>query len=301
MEIDYRLKVFYVAAKTLNFTKAASELFISQPAVSKNIQEMEHTVGTPLFERLGNRLALTKAGSVLYHHAQLIFEQYNLATYEINQVIGKENGSLFIGISTTISQYVIPKILAQFVASYPENEIKVYQYNSKKVEELLIRKEIHLGITEGLTDNRSLKFTPFLKDEIVLVTNAQNTLFQKEDCTLLDLSTIPLVIREEGSGTRDIIEERLKQHGISIHRLRIEITLSSTESIKRYLKYSNAAAFVSIHAVNEEINNNELKIIDVLDFAIDRYFYITHMYGGLAGLPQKFFKYIQQHKNNIYT
>jgi len=301
MEIDYRLKVFYIAAKTLNFTKAASELFISQPAVSKNIQEIEHTVGTPLFERLGNRLALTKAGSVLYHHTQLIFEQYNLATYEINQVIGKENGSLFIGISTTISQYVIPKILAQFVAAYPENEIKIYQYNSKRVEELLIRQEIHLGITEGLTDNRSLKFTPFLKDEIVLVTNAKNPRFPKDSCTLSDLPQIPLVIREAGSGTRDIIEERLKQNGITMHHLKIEITLSSTESIKRYLKFSNAAAFVSIHAVNEEINNNELKIIEISDLNIERYFYITHMYGGLTGLPQKFFKFVQQHKNNIYA
>lgn len=171
MEFDYRLKVFYVAANTLNFTKAATELFISQPAVSKNIQEIENTVGTPLFERLGNRLILTKAGSILYHHTQLIFEQYNQASYEINKIIGKGNGSLFIGISTTISQYVIPKILAQFVASCPQNDIKVYEYNSKRVEELLLRKEIHIGITEGLTDNRSLKFTPFLKDEIVLVTN----------------------------------------------------------------------------------------------------------------------------------
>ncbi|MGY5253890.1 LysR substrate-binding domain-containing protein [Sphingobacterium spiritivorum] len=301
MEFDYRLKVFYVAANTLNFTKAATELFISQPAVSKNIQEIENTVGTPLFERLGNRLILTKAGSILYHHTQLIFEQYNQASYEINKIIGKGNGSLFIGISTTISQYVIPKILAQFVASCPQNDIKVYEYNSKRVEELLLRKEIHIGITEGLTDNRSLKFTPFLKDEIVLVTNTQNPLFNKEEFSLKDLYYIPLVIRETGSGTRDIIEERLRQKGIATHKLRIEITLSSTESIKEYLKYSKAAAFVSIHAISNELNTNQLRIIELTDLNIERNFYITHLHGGLTGLPETFLKYIQKHKNHIYS
>lgn len=301
MDFDFRLKVFYVAANTLNFTKAATELFISQPAVSKNIQEIENSIGTPLFERLGNRLALTAAGKILYQHAQVILEQYNKATYEINEIIGKQNGNLYLGISTTISQYVIPKMLVEFNLHFPQNEIKVVQANSKRVEQLLIKNEIHLGITEGLTDNRSLKFTPYIKDEIVLVTRNDNPLLTNEKYALNDIYPLALVFREAGSGTRDIIDTKLKEAGISIQHLQTEITLSSSESIKRYLKYSNTAAFLSIHAIQEELKNGTLKIIELEDFSIERYFYITHLVGGLTGLPLKFMNFIQQHKSKIYS
>ncbi|WP_400261658.1 LysR substrate-binding domain-containing protein [Sphingobacterium sp. SG20118] len=301
MDFDFRLKVFYVAANTLNFTKAASELFISQPAVSKNIQEIENTIGTPLFERLGNRLALTPAGKILYQHAQVILEQYNQATYEINEIMGKQNGNLSLGISTTISQYVIPRMLVEFNLQYPENEIKVTQANSKRVEQLLIKNEIHLGITEGFPDNRSLKFTPYIKDEIVLVTRNSNPLCSKEVHMLHDIYKLSLVFREAGSGTRDIIDTKLKEAGISIQHLHTVITLSSSESIKQYLKYSNAAAFLSIHAIQEELKTGELKIIEFENFNMERYFYITHLVGGLAGLPLKFMNFIQLHKAKIYS
>ncbi|MCS3553088.1 MULTISPECIES: LysR family transcriptional regulator [Sphingobacterium] len=301
MDFDFRLKVFYVAANTLNFTKAASELFISQPAVSKNIQEIENSIGTPLFERLGNRLALTPAGKILYKHAQVILEQYNQATYEINEITGKQNGNLFLGISTTISQYVIPKMLVEFNLHFPQNEIKVTQANSKRVEQLLIKNEIHLGITEGLPDNRSLKFTPYIKDEIVLVTRNTNPLCKEERFVLNDIYKLAFVFREPGSGTRDIIDCKLKEAGISLQHLHTEIILSSSESIKRYLKYSNTAAFLSIHAIQEELKNGDLKIIELEDFSIERYFYITHLVGGLAGLPLKFMNFIQQHKGKIYS
>ncbi len=301
MDFDFRLKVFYVAAHTLNFTKAASELFISQPAVSKNIQEIVNSIGTALFERLGNRLALTPAGKILYHHAQIILEQYNLATYQINEIIGKENGNLLLGISTTISQYVIPKMLVAFNQHFPQNEIKVIQANSKRVEQLLIKNEIHLGITEGLPDNRSLKFIPYIKDEIVLVTRCNNTICNDDKYVLNDIYKLALVFREAGSGTRDIIDRKLKEAGVSIQHLHTEITLSSSESIKRYLKYSHAAAFLSIHAIQEELKNGELKIIEFDNFSIERYFYITHLVGGLTGLPIKFMNFIQQHKGKIYS
>ncbi|UIR56323.1 LysR family transcriptional regulator [Sphingobacterium sp. SRCM116780] len=301
MDFDFRLKVFYVAANTLNFTKAASELFISQPAVSKNIQEIENSIGTPLFERLGNRLALTSAGKMLYHHAQIILEQYNQATYEINEIIGKQNGNLFLGISTTISQYVIPKLLVAFNFQFPKNEIRVIQANSKRVEELLIKNEIHLGITEGLPDNRSLKFTPYIKDEIVLVTRSDNPELDNDKYMINDLYKIPLVFRETGSGTRDIIDTKLKEASISIQHLNIVITLSSSESIKRYLKYSNTAAFLSIHAIQEELKNQELQIIELENLSMERYFYITHLVGGLTSLPLKFMNFIQQHKSKIYS
>ncbi|UZJ66131.1 LysR substrate-binding domain-containing protein [Sphingobacterium sp. KU25419] len=301
MDFDFRLKVFYVAAHTLNFTKAASELFISQPAVSKNIQEIESSIGTALFERLGNRLALTPAGKILYHHAQLILEQYNQATYQINEIIGKENGNLLLGISTTISQYVIPKMLVAFNQHFPQNEIKVIQANSKRVEQLLIKNEIHLGITEGLPDNRSLKFIPYVKDEIVLVTRCNNTICNEDKYALNDIYKLSLVFREAGSGTRDIIDRKLKEAGITIQHLHTEITLSSSESIKRYLKYSHAAAFLSIHAIQEELKSGELKIIELDNFSIERYFYITHLVGGLTGLPLKFMNFIQLHKGKIYS
>ncbi|MGJ1411081.1 LysR substrate-binding domain-containing protein [Sphingobacterium thalpophilum] len=292
MDFDFRLLVFYTAAQHLNFTKTASALFISQPAVSKNIQELEKKLGIPLFERKGNNLNLTESGQILYKYAQQIINLYNQAGQEIQELQHGRKGNLVLGASTTISQYILPALLADFLTQYPNNRIQSFQSNSRSIEEQLMDKTLDLGITEGSTDNRSLKYIPFMKDELVLVTNSGNPLLkQLKDPMLVDITQLPLVLREQGSGTRTIIENALKDKHINLSEIQIEMILPSTESIKAYLLRRNSFAFLSIHTVQKEVLNNQLCIVDIPELTIDRYFYFTHLYGGLAGTPNQFLQF----------
>jgi Transcriptional regulator len=292
MDFDFRLIVFYTAAQHLNFTKTASALFISQPAVSKNIQELEKKLGVPLFERKGNNLNLTDPGQILYKYAQQIINLYNQAGQEIQELQKGRKGNLVLGASTTISQYVLPALLADFLSQYPNNRIQSFQSNSRSIEEQLVDKTLDLGITEGSTDNRALKYIPFMKDELILVTNSQNPLLnQLKNPILSDITRLPLVLREQGSGTRTIIENALKDKRINLSEVQIEMILPSTESIKGYLAHRNSFAFLSIHTVQKEVLNNQLAIVDIPQLTIERYFYFTHLYGGLAGTPNQFLQF----------
>jgi len=219
MDFDFRLVVFYTAAQHLNFTKTASALFISQPAVSKNIQEIEKKLGVPLFERKGNNLILTDPGQILFKYAQQIINLYNQAGQEIQELQSGRKGNLILGASTTISQYVLPGLLADFLEEYPNNRIQSFQSNSRSIE-----------------DNRALKYIPFMKDELVLVTNSQNpALNQLKNPLLSDITRLPMVLREQGSGTRTIIENALKDSRINLSEIQIDMVLPSTESIKGIL------------------------------------------------------------------
>lgn len=294
MECDFRLKVFFTAATQLNFTKTASALFISQPAVSKNIQELEQQVGLSLFERSGNKLKLTVAGSILYKHARVIIEQYNKATYEINHLKGETSGKLKLGASTTISHYIIPLILANFHRNYDGIHIEVAHGNTQQVEDWLDHKTIDLGIIEGLTHNKSMKYTPLFKDEIVLVTRIDNPLASKDVFSLSELHALDFIMRENGSGTNDVIAKHLKEKGIDLQELQIHVNLASTESIKQFLFHSNSFAFLSIHAITRELQEKRLKIIEIDDFIIERNFFFIHPHGPVSGLPHLFMRFAKQ-------
>lgn len=295
--MDFRLKVFYTVALRLNFTKAATELYISQPAVSKHIQELEETYKTKLFERNGSKIALTPAGEILLKHTKSIFEVYREIDFDLSSFINNRQGLLRLGASTTISQYVISPVLAEFHQKQKEIKVNLLNGNTEQIENALINKEIEIGIVEGQSKNQSIKYVPFLKDELVLVCNAKNALINQNEFTLENLKQLKFITRERGSGTLEVIEFALKQVGIKITDLQIEMQLGSTESIKSYLLNSDCFAFMSIHAVGNELKNKELIVIDVEDLAIERYFYITTLVGKPDSLSELFIQSISTHYN----
>lgn len=298
MDFDFRLKVFFTAAQHLSFTKAAAALYISQPAISKNIIELEKKLGVSLFDRKGNSLELTAEGQVLFKYAKEIFILYNKASQEILDLQSTTMGSMELGASTTLAQYILPPLLATFLNEHPNYAIKMAQFNTRSIEEMLIDRTLDLAVTEGITDNRALRYIPFMKDELVLVTNAANPMLKSIDIQCLDtLYDIPLVLREKGSGTRTVIENNLKALNINLHNLKTEIILASTESIKMYIQYRNTFAFLSIHSIQKELLQGQLKIVDIKGLQIERYFYFTHLYGGLTGIPNQFLQYCMSKHN----
>jgi DNA-binding transcriptional LysR family regulator len=171
--LDFRLKVFYTVAQTLNFNRAAEQLNITQPAVTKHIKALEQTYNTTLFDRTHKRITLTQAGEIVLQHAHLIFEQYQKLDFDLNLLQNKTQGLLRIGASTTLAQYVIPEYLARFQQRFPAINIELTNANSLEIEQLLSDKKIELGLVEGTTHNTDLKYLPFLKDEIVLVSSTK--------------------------------------------------------------------------------------------------------------------------------
>lgn len=294
---DFRLKVFYTVAKRLNFTKAAEELFISQPAVTKHIQEIESFYKCKLFERNGTKIKLTAAGETLFKHAENILNIYRDIEFDLAALNERVKGAIKIGASTTVAQYVLPQYLALFKKRFPEIHIELTDGNTEHIENLLADNKIDLGIVEGQSRRQNIKYTPFIKDEIVLCTNITNKTIKKQTIGLSELQKLPLVVREQGSGSLEVIISALKNAKVKFSQLNIELILESSESIKSYLLHSNAFAFLSVHSVFKELKNNELKIIDIKDLNIERYFYFIIQQGGSNHLQELFLKFMS--RNNL--
>ncbi|OIR02930.1 HTH-type transcriptional activator CmpR [mine drainage metagenome] len=289
--LDFRLQVFYTVCETLSFNKAAEKLFISQPAVTKHIKELELHFKTTLFNRTNKKVSLTEEGKLVKLYAENVFKQYSQLEFDLNLIKNKTKGKLRLGASTTISQYILPEILAKFHARFPELKISLTNGNSSEIEMLFSQNKIDLGIVEGINKNTDLKYVAFLKDEIVLVGRVHNELLKTDTITVKQLLQLPLITREEGSGTLDIMNAYFKKQKISFKDLHIEMQLGSTEAIKNYLLHSNCLAFLSVFSVQQELINNQLKVIDVKGFDINRTLHYCYPQGQPTALVELFIKF----------
>ncbi len=289
---DFRLKVFYTIAQRGSFSKAAEELHITQPAVTKHVKMLEERFGQKLFERKGYRVELTPAGEVLNTHAIAIFEQYQRLEFEMNSLLGAKRGQLEIAASTTIAQYWLPPILAMFHQKFPEVQVNLTNVNTERVERMVVDKEKQLGLIEGSSRKAGLHYEAFLKDEIVLVVGPDNPLAERGSISLDELSKVPLLVREPGSGTRQVLTQALKKAGKQLDLMNIEMQLGGSESIKSYLAHSDCGAFLSVQTILKELQNGALTIVDVNDFKVMREFFFVQPLGDHSPLTKLFKEFI---------
>lgn len=294
---DFRLTVFYTVAKRLSFTKAASELFITQPAVTKHIRELEEQYKTRLFERNGNKIRLSEAGTLLLHHAEELFTIYRRIDFDLHMLTQRSQGLLWMGASTTIAQYLIAPILAGFREKFRDVQLSLINGNTEQIEKALLAREIELGFIEGRSKNQEISYQEFIKDEIVLVCGRDHPWAKKTSIKTALLREIRFVLREPGSGTLEVIDYALKNLGLSIADLNVEIHLGNAETIKSYLLSTNCMAFLSIHSVGKELKNGDLMVIDVEGLAIERNFYMVRLQGKAEGLVETFMRFAHQYHN----
>ncbi len=294
---DFRLKVFNTVARRLSFTKAAEELHITQPAVTKHIKELENQFDLAFFDRRGNKVQLSPAGEVLLKHSEEIKEIYRQIEFDLNQLNQTFKGVLHIGSSTSITQYILPPLLARFHKIHQHVRVELFSGNSEQIEQALLNKKIEVGVIEGKSKRREIHYTPFLKDEIVLVCSSKNTLAKKDEIMPEELKKIPLLLREPGSGTLEVTADALKQKGISLAELQVEMQLGSTEAIKSYMQHSDCMAFVSLHAILDELKNGTLKIIEIKKLQIHRDFYFITPQGPEGGLPALIIQFLIRNHN----
>jgi DNA-binding transcriptional LysR family regulator len=295
MIFDFRLKVFHTVAQRLSFTKAATELFISQPAVTKHIHELEQQLGNPLFRRNGNTISLTPAGQILNQYTEKIFALYTSLETELAQLNEVTGGNLRIGASTTIAQNILPKILALFKKAYPSVSYNFTQANTDSISLQVISEKLDIGIVEGNSHFPQLAYEPFAKDEIVLVTRTNGPFAKKPEIKPEELLQIPLVLREAGSGTLDVVLKSLAEVHVHAKDLQIETRFQSSGSIKQYLLNSDTAAFLSIQSILKELKYNELSVIEIEGLDIFRTFQFIHLHGSNSKLTSLFKRFCNTH------
>ena len=290
---DFRLRVFITAARTLSFTRTAEQLCISQPAVSKHVGELESRYGVQLFTRRGSRLELTEAGRTLLASAERVADDYRRLEYEMSLCTGQTEGELRLGASTTIAQYLLPPILARFTTRFPKVRVSLLSGNSGQVEQALGDHAIDLGLVESVSRRQGLHYTPFRADDLVLVARPGGKYARTESVTPEALCRIPLVLRENGSGTLEVIIAALADRGIRLSQLNVVLRLGSTEGIKGFVRHSDAMAIVSAFSVVDELRSGALRIVDLEGLTLLRDFVFVHNEAHPARLVRQFLDFVR--------
>lgn len=296
---EFRLRVFCSVAKNLSFTKASQELFISQPAISKHIQELEVKYNTRLFERLGGKITLTPSARLLLEHSEVILKEYDRLDYEMHLLNNEYDGVLRLGASTTISQYVLPPLLARFAEKFPNVRLSLMNGNSEEVERALQEHRVDLGLVEGNVRLPNLKYSLFLRDELVGVVNPRGRWRSCDELSPGELKQVPLVLRERGSGTLDVFIAALERLGMKLSDLNVSMYLGSTESIKLYLKNSDCMGVVSVRSITDELYAGKLKVVELEGLDMNREFSFVRLHGQDTGLQTLFMNFAEHYNQKL--
>lgn len=272
---DFRWQVFMAVAEQLSFTRAAEQLYITQPAVSKHIRELEQVLGVSLFQRKSNKIELTQAGELVKGRLMQVFEIYGNMEYEIGLLKNTISGELRIAASSTIAQYVLPEYLSHFYEQYPHLRVSIASGNSREVEDLLESNRADIGIVEGYSSRNGMVYLPFLEDELIAVASPLHMASLPDRLSISDLLSVPLVIREAGSGTLEVIGRVLQELSVRVDQLNVMLQLGTTEGIKQFLEHSSCIGIVSEKAVAKELQQGTLVSIPFLDVSFKREFRIV--------------------------
>ncbi len=227
----HNLQVFVVAAEVENFSVAAQELNLSQPAVTQRIRALERQLGVKLFERQGRRVHLSEAGAFLLPMAKDLLRRSNRLEEVMQSLRGEVVGHLVVGCSTTTGKYLLPPLMARFIERYPGVQATVRVGSRNRVLELLAAREVNLAFTSAMIPRREVRYHRFVDDEVVLIVPAGHPWTQRKEVEPGELLQARLILREPQSGTYQAMEQALAQHDISVDELQTVMTLGNSEAV----------------------------------------------------------------------
>ncbi len=272
---DRRLQVFHTVARLLSFTKAAETLHMTQPAVTFQVRQLEEHFNTRLFDRTHNRINLTEAGSRAYEYADKIFELYQEMESSIREMTGEIRGALTIGASTTIAEYMLPTLLGDFKAKYPEVEIHLKVSNTDGIVSMVENNTIDLGVVEAPVANKNLVVEVCRMDQLVAILPPRHPLAGRSSLALPELVGYPFICREEGSGTREVITEYLGSLDGCSEALNISMELGSPEAVKGAVEAGMGVSVVSRATIQKELKLGTLAAVN-LEPTLQRPFSFVH-------------------------
>jgi len=298
--LSFKHEVFQEVARLKSFTKASQALFISQPSISKHIKQLEEQYKVALFERRGNTIELTREGKILYDallKAKAIEKQleFDISTTH-NPRAAK--GELKLGASTTVALYIIPPVLSDFHQKYPAVSITLVNRNSENVLKALLDHEIDIGIMEGRNKLSGVRSQLFMTDEVVPVCSAWSAIAKKQKLTLKELATLPVALRERGSGTLTALKYALGTQGMKLSDLQVNVRLSGTEALKNFIIADQCIGFLPMRSVAKELAQGNLVRLFVEKLTITRQFYFVQRQGDDSqGLGPTFMHFAMRHYN----
>jgi LysR family transcriptional regulator, transcriptional activator of the cysJI operon len=292
---SFRLKVFRVASEELSFTHAAEKLFLTQPAVTMQIKNLEDELHLRLFDRTGQRLALTPAGRILQDYATRIAALCVDAEHALAALRGETVGRLALAASTTIAQYLLPALAGAFIHEHPGVELDIMSANTAGAVAALVEGRVRLALIEGPAGRTDVKTEAFIEDRLPLIAPPGHEWAEAGAIDAAKLANAPLILRERGSGTREVVERALRKAGLVFKKLRVVMELDSTEAVKSAVRAGLGVGFVSEWALSREIALGMLKEISVKNLDIRRDFLFVYPRGpepdGIEGGFLKFARF----------
>ncbi|MGI6685849.1 MAG: LysR family transcriptional regulator [Bacillota bacterium] len=270
---ERKLRVFYEVATKLNMTEVANQMFISQPAISQTIRELESDFGVQFFDRIGKRLYLTYEGEVFLNYVRRILNLYDDCFKTLNDSSNLKTGKLRIGASTTIGIYVLPQILGDFYQKYPDIEISINIENTKIIADMILKNQIDFAFVEGPVSSDEIIEDFFCHDELVFIIPPNHPWAKHQEIDLKMLENSKIIMREQGSGTREIFEDALRDFDVNYL---IDFELGNTEAIKKAVEANLGVSCISSRCVEKEAKDGNIAIRKLKGLKIMREFHLIY-------------------------
>ena len=290
----HQLKIFASVYKNKSFTRASEELLISQPTISEHVRNLEADLNVKLFDRLGRTIVPTREAEILFPKACQVLDDIENIEDSMQAASTEVKGKLIFGASTIPGTYILPLEAYTFKQQYPDVFFEIIIEDSSKITNLILNHDLLCGIVGARVESDRLEFKPLIEDELILV--AAKGLIDKKSIQLKDIFTIPFLLREKGSGTRQTLEYSLEYHlgekYTDVNNLNIVASLGSTGAIIQALKAGLGASILSRIAVQEELANGSLVEIPIKKLQMKRKFYLVHL--KKRSLPAQYLTFCQQ-------
>lgn len=299
LPIDFRhLETFCRVANLKSFSKAAEDLFLTQPTVSGHILNLEKSLALRLFDRTGREVRLTPAGKILYTFASKMLLSRQELVNALSEFSQGLRGELLIGASTIPGEYLLPKLLGQFKKEHLHFTISLKIADTQEIVRHVLEGTVEFGLIGAKLPHPSLYYEKYMEDEIVVISPNDHPLSRQKKVTLEDLLKEPWIIREEGSGTQMAVENMLRKRGKTLKQFQVIMAMGNTSSLKEGVKAGLGLAFISKKAVEEELNRNLVSKIDLVGTdPILRPIYIVLFRGRtLSPMGTGFLRFLRKYK-----
>ena len=250
---DRRLQVFQSVAKHLSFTKAAEQLFMTQPAVTFQVKQLEEHFNARLFERQRGRISLTPAGQLVLGYAEKILALSDEMDTRVGELTGEVSGPLLLGASMTIAEFILPRILGEFKALHPQVQTQMTVANSEIIENRVAELALDVGLVESPSHLPNVATEVCCDDELVMICAPGHVLAKSRGVTARDVFAQPIISRESGSGTREFADNYFRDHGVTPDELNIVMELGSPEAIKGVVETGIGVSIMSRATVSKEL------------------------------------------------
>jgi DNA-binding transcriptional LysR family regulator len=296
----HQIEIFCTLIKLRSFSKTAEALYLTQPTVSGHIKNLEQELGVKLLDRLGKQVMSTEAGDVLFRHGQELLALRDRAREEIASLSGQVSGLLKIGGSTIPGAYILPSLIGAFKEQHPSAAIQLIIDDTEKIAQAVLNGDLHVGVVGAPMVAPQLESHPYLRDELVIAVPSMHAWAKKRTITLDALCRAPFILRESGSGTRRIMEDRLGKAGISIADLNTIAVMGSSDAVRQSIKGGLGISILSIRAIRDDIVAKRLAAVRLKGVPIERSFSIILRKGkSRSALCQTFLNFLLQAKPNV--